>query len=197
MAESQKHGFEFEKQIRQTKLNDINNIIESEFNYTDKWDFPPIQIKSFKYKSNTIEFGSLKRMFEKNENFILVLIGYKQKLNIKEVVFSDALFISINDLDILKKDLTLETILSLDEKIKTFQYGDHKNARLWAKEQKQSLNNLTNFDLRFKIDSKSQRRIQCALNLNILYSLLNKNFKELNKLNVENIFSNPRIRKIL
>lgn len=194
MAESQKHGFQFEEIIRRKKLNDINNLLEKEVGYTNEWDVPPMQIKSFKFNSKTIEFGSIVRMFNKNENFILVLVGYEQEENVKKVVFSDCLLITKENLNKLRGGLNLNTIIELDEKIKTFKQGNHENARIWAKEMKKIHNSHTNFDIRFKIDSKNQRRIQCALKLNDLYENIEKELILKNQLNIKDIESETRKR---
>lgn len=172
--EKQIHGFEFEKLIRE----DLTNILSktqniNEHGYTEEYDIPPIQIKSFKLSSNTIEFGSLLRTFEKKDSFILVLIGYKKEKNIKRVIFSESIYIKNKIWNEFKGKLKKETINELEEIIKSFKEGEHVKARFWAKNKKKEINNLTNFDIRFKIDSKKQRRIQCALNLSYFLEKMN------------------------
>jgi hypothetical protein len=194
MAESQEHGFKFEEIIKKEKLLLINKLVEDEIGYTNEWDVPPVSVKSFKYDSKTIEFGSIERMFKNEINFILVLIGYSQENNIKTVVFSDALLINKQILKSLKKNLTLEDIYFLSNKLKSFSEGYHNEARSWAKEQKKIFNNKTYFDIRFKIDSKKQRRIQCALKIDVLFDIIKTELIKENKLQVPNIESKSRKR---
>lgn len=133
MKESQNHGFLFEKQIKNFKIKDILHNLN--ISYTNKRDVQPISIKSFKFTSNTIEFGSIERIFDIKDDFILILIGYEQQNNIKNVIFSDSIYIKNEELDLLKGTLLIEEIQYLNNEIKKFKIGEHENARNWAKEQ--------------------------------------------------------------
>lgn len=192
MGESQKHGFEFEGQIKELKIKQITELLG--VSYTSKWDVPPISVKSFKLSSKTIEFGSIERVFENSEDFILVLVGWEQDGTEKEIAFSDCIFLEQKILNKLKGNLSIETIKGLNAKIKTFKVGEHEAARVWAKEQKTILNGNTLFDIRFKIDSSTQRRIQCALKLADLYEAVGKELVISNKLDLVSINSVSRIR---
>lgn len=176
MGESQIHGFQFEELVKDWKIKKVLNNIS--LSYTNNWDVPPISIKSFKYDknlaSNNVEFGSIQRIFSIAEDFIIVLVGYEQENNCKKVVLSDALYISVSTMNILKGSLNINDLNNLNKKLKTFGKGLHQEARLWAKEEKSRVKELSKFDVRFKIDSGSQRRIQCALNLNVLYNTLQR-----------------------
>lgn len=196
MAESQKHGFDFEKWIRLNKLNEIYNVSFDSVKYTNDWDIPPSSIKSFKYESEnpTIEFGSIERVFKNQSSYILILIGYEQISDIKKPVFSDALYIQKEHIDKFKGNLDINILSFLSEEIKKFKIGEHESARKWALEQKKIYNDKTIYDIRFKIDSKSQRRIQCALKLNDIYSVLDKELVKFNKLEIPEIHSLPRER---
>ena len=192
MGESQKHGFEFQQNVFQLKIETILENIN--INYTNKWDVPPISIKSFNFLSQTIEFGSIERIFKNTEDFILVLIGYEQQSDVKSVIFSDCILITNQHLQQLKGSLAINAVNELNEKLKSFKIGLHEEARSFAKQQKQIYNKQTIFDIRFKIDSKNQRRIQCALNLKTLYKTIEKELKIENKLKLQNITSGVRKR---
>lgn len=194
MAESQNHGFQFEKFILENLLGEIKNKFYENSIYTNEWDFPPVSIKSFKYEGNnpTIEFGSIDRIFNINDNYILFLVGYIQNGNLKEPVFSDILYISKKEHLYLKGNLSIETIKTLNNNLRNFKEGYHIEARKWAKEQKRVFNNETLFDLRFKIDSKNQRRIQVALKLKDLY--FNREFLFKNRYSIPIIESKERKR---
>ena len=196
MAESQKHGFDFENWVRDNKLIEIYEVSKTEVKYTNDWDIPPSSIKSFKYEveNPTIEFGSIERIFENKSSYLLVLIGYEQIGNIKKTKFSDVLYIQKEEMKSLKGKLDSNIITDLCNTIKTFKEGKHVEARKWATEQKAIYNNDTIYDIRFKIDSKTQRRIQCALKLKDIYEVLGKDLIIENKLNIPEIESSARIR---
>lgn len=192
MPESQSHGFEIEKDVVEHKIPLIYQMVKDDFIYNSKWDFPPLSIKTFKYKSGILEFGSIERIFRSTDDFILVVCGHEQDGNFKEIVFSDAVYVNNKVFRELKGDLTLEDIYYLNQTLRTFGVGKHEEARKWAKEAKEKYNHKTSFDIRFKIDSKNQRRIQCALKIDDLYKLLNKKIDETNKLSINNVKSNRR-----
>lgn len=196
MSESQKHGFIFEDWIKENKLNEIYKLMNEGIVYTNDWDIPPVSIKSFKFnkENSSIDFGSIERIFTNQSSYILVLIGYEQTDDIKKPVFSEALYIQLPHMKKLKGTLDLETIKSFSDKVRSFQEGEHIEARIWAREEKLKHNHKTTYDIRFKIDSKKQRRVQCALRLKDIYSCLNKPFIKENKLGIPEIKSGIRKR---
>ena len=114
----------------------------------------------------------------------------------KKVIFSDVVYVSICCFNELKGNLTIYDIEKLNEKLKSFKIGEHNEARNWAKIQKEIYNSKTKFDIRFKIDSKNQRRIQCALKIETIYQILQKDLNlKYNKLQIKDISSTARIRK--
>jgi hypothetical protein len=213
MSESQKHGFIFEELAKKSPLlieyykNKflVKNVEIHETKYNGKWDSiiksdiedKSLSVKSFKYTSpNTkIEFASISNIFNIQNDFILIIIGYEQEEDIKKVVLSDILHIQKEHLDIFKGKLDIEIVNDLCENITKFEQGEHLVAREWAKKQKELYNGNTMFDIRFKIDSKTQRRIQCALSIKDIYEVIGKEFSLENKLNIENIYSSKRKRK--
>lgn len=196
MAESQEHGFKFEEYVLDNKMIEIRKVFKNSIGYNNEWDFPPISIKSFKNEvaNPIIEFGSIERIFSNSDSYLLFLIGYIQKNNYKIPNFSDILFIQKKDMIKLKGDLDIATIKLLNKKIKSFKEKKHEEAREWAKKQKEIYNSKTIYDIRFKIDSKKQRRIQCALKLKDLYNKTNNNLLLNNKYNIPGIYSTKRIR---
>ncbi len=192
MAESQKHGFEIEKDIIEHKIPLVYQMVKDDFVYNSKWDFPPLSVKTFKFESGILEFGSIERIFRSTDDFILVMCGHKQNGSFKEILFSDAVYVSNKVFKELKGTLTLEDIYYLNQTLKTFGEGKHKEAREWAKTAKEQYNHKTSFDIRFKIDSKTQRRIQCALKLEDLYRILGKDIIESNILKINNVKSEKR-----
>lgn len=196
MSESQFHGFKFEDYILKNKMKEIVEVVQSNIDYNNEWDFPPISVKSFKNESDsaTIEFGSLERIYSNETSYILFLVGYKQEDNYKVPNFSDILFIKRKEMQFLKSKLTLEDIKKLTQELKSFRIGQHEEARKWAAIKKEEYNKLSYYDIRFKIDSKIQRRIQCALKLSDLYKYTANTFVNINKYDIPAIESGKRKR---
>ncbi|KAB7884296.1 hypothetical protein [Poseidonibacter ostreae] len=198
MTESQSHGFLFEEQVKQGISKYLDSVT---INYTNKWDIPPISVKSFKFdiskSNNRVYFGSIENMFKIQDGFFLALIGYEQKGRVKEVVFSDFIFIEVKDLQNLKGELELKELEMLSTKIKSFKEGFHEEAREWYKSILPEYSMKTSFQINFKVDSKKQRRIQCSLTIEELYKKLKRELILVNKLNINNIDSNPRERNTL
>jgi len=191
--EIQGHGFNFETQVKKR----ISEIIQGvDIPYTEKWDIPPVSVKSFKMdpkrKIGKIFFGSAESIFENKDAFILVLIGYEQIGVQKVVIFSDAVLVTKKALSLLKGELSLDEIKNIGRKLKTFKKGEHKEARVWSELKRAEINKKSVFQINFKIDSKAQRRIQCSLYLDELYSALRKKIILENKLGIKSIFSKKR-----
>jgi len=191
-TESQNHGFMFEEQVK----NRINEFLElmKDIKYTNKWDIPPVSVKSFQFERNRIEFGSIENMFKIEESFFLVLIGYEQIKNIKKVVFSDIVYIKQEDLIKLKGLLSLEDIKKLNEVLTSYKKGDHASAQEWYKSILDIYQAKTKFQINFKVDSKTQRRIQCSLKLDQMYEMIKVEIEQDNRLNIEDIQSTQRQR---
>lgn len=176
MSAAQQHGFDFEKYIMENKLNEIIKLHKKDIPYTYEFDIPPIQIKSFNYSKKVIEFGSLKNKINQNSDYVLVLIGYEQVGEIKKVVFSNSFYIPSKISTKIKGNLNLNYINDLENKIKSFERGKHTAARNWAKQERKTVKNFESlYDVRFKIDSKIQRRIQCSLKLDTFFDFFEVN----------------------
>lgn len=196
-SESQAHGFLFEEQIKKN-INKYLDLVT--IKYTNKWDIPPVSVKSFKFdinkKNNRIYFGSIENMYKINDGFFLALIGYKQVKDKKQVVFSDFIFIPVSKLDNIRGNLKLSDIKELSSKLKSFKEGFHNEAREWYKTILPEYALKTKFQINFKVDSKKQRRIQCSLNVEELYQYLNIDIDPINKLRIKDINSLSRVRNI-
>lgn len=73
-------------------------------------------------------------------------------------------------------DISEAEVEAFHEGLKAFGPGQHVEARIWARERKQSLEHKTGFvALNPKIDSKNQRRLQCSITLENLSSFLRSN----------------------
>lgn len=188
---SQQHGFEFEKQVK----DDFSVYLSlMNIDYVDKWDIPPTSVKSFQFTGNRIEFGSIENIFSINNNFFLVLIGWEQFNDIKKVVFSDVLLITQKQLTKMKGMLSITELKKLSDILRSYKKGEHEEAREWYKSIKESYEDKTLFNINFKVDSGTQRRIQCSLDLRKLYKILGTELVEENKLSIQSISSKQRKR---
>ena len=164
MSEVQKHGFIFEEWVK-----NILGVSHLATNYTQKWDVAgkdPVSVK-FMGEKNALEFSSTVRIWEIQENFILVIGRWRQVGNKKKVVSIDEIKITKNILNKMRGDISMDEIKEFDKKIKTFpagklgQFEGITFAKKWKKDRKDRMGLLT---ITHKIDSKTQRRIQCNLN---------------------------------
>ena len=112
MSEVQKHGFEFENQIKSFQIEKILNCIS--ISYTNNWDVPPMSVKSFKItninglEQKSLEFGDAKRFIANEITYILIIIGYKQDKEQKIPLLSDVLYICPQKLEKIISPINLD-----------------------------------------------------------------------------------------
>lgn len=178
MAEVQRHGFDFENWVKETFF------AKFDAKYTQKWDVPaeanhlpkipkefhhlPVSIKTCKFGS-PIGFGDALRQYNNSEDFLLVVGFWKQAGNYKNFVAVEAAKITANDWKNLFSPLDASDLALLDSTIKNF--GLHySEVRKLAKELK-GADKFKQAKIIFnpKIDSKTQRRLQCSLPFNIFW----------------------------
>jgi len=71
-------------------------------------------------------------------------------------------------------DVSTGHVTSFQEGLKGFGVGDHERARSWARDRKKEIGNSGLVKLNPKVDSKSQRRLQCSINLSSLIEILDQ-----------------------
>lgn len=164
MPEVQKHGFFFEEWIKK-----ILKVDKVESQYTQKWDVPgkiPVSIKCMGL-TNALEFGSAVRIWEIDQPFILIIGRWEQKRDNKIIKSIDEINVTLDKLEKMKGNISLQELKIFDEKIKKFPAGKKGQkeaiefAKDWTLKRKNKMGLLT---ITRKIDSKNQRRIQCNLN---------------------------------
>lgn len=174
MTEVQNHGFIFENWVKE--ILGVKNLA---YNYTQKWDIQgkkPISVKCMGLK-NALEFGSAVRIFEINEPFTIVIGRWKQFGQNKIMQSIDEITIDLEILSKMRGEITLDELRDFDKKIKLFppgKIGQQQGiefAKKWKNEHKNKLGLLT---ITHKIDSKSQRRVQCNMNYNNYVKLFGK-----------------------
>ena len=164
MAEVQEHGFIFENWIK--KILKIDHLAS---NYTQKWDIPgeiPISVKCMG-AYNALEFGSAERIWEIENDFLLIVARWIQigpnKIitSIDELIFDDAIMKE------LRGDIALNELRAFNNKIKSFPPGrpGQLSGSAFAEEWKSTNSHKMGLlNIAAKLDSKAQRRVQCNLN---------------------------------
>lgn len=178
MPEVQRHGFDFENWIKETFFED------SKSDYTQKWDVPaeanhlvkipkelqglPVSIKTCKFGS-PINFGDALRQFKNEEDFLLIAGFWQQSGDYKNFVAVEGVKITSSKWRNLFSPLNLADLIFLDSTIKNIE-SHYSEARKTAKEIKNSAKfKQTKIILNPKIDSKTQRRLQCSLPFNVFW----------------------------
>ncbi len=172
--ERQQHGFKFEDWLKK-EFFDIH--------YGSKWDIPrelnpnknggPISIKTAKWKGS-IYFGDAIRQFEINETFTLIVGFWEAIRGHKKVVKIAETVVSIEKWRKLWYPLTSGDLKELDDIIKDRNVG-HVLSRERAQANIKELKNYGKwpiFTLNPKIDSKTQRRLQCSLSFGSFFKEL-------------------------
>ncbi len=164
--EVQNHGVVFERWIRDTFFDGYTP--ES---YTQKWDIPAsankkfggiaVNPKAIKYKG-AVDMGDALRQFDIDEPFWLVVGYWQQEGDNKRFVNVVAQRIEPADWRKLWGDLERADLERLDKIIK--ETPDYREARKLAQQIKSEPKFKSSIiTLNPKIDSKSQRRLQCSL----------------------------------
>lgn len=162
--ERQIHGFKFEDWLKKTFFD---------IYYTSEWDIPeklnpnplggPISIKTAKWRGS-IYFGDALRQFQINQQFTLIVGFWKSKANKKRIVKIIETVISLEKWKELWKPLTIETLKELDSIIKDRSISPElARKRIQGKLSELRNEKPTIITLNPKIDSKTQRRLQCSL----------------------------------
>ena len=180
MAEVQKHGFSFEKWVRNTFFDGYEGT------YMQKWDIPanqeryplipesfrnkPVSVKTAKYGS-PIGLGDIIRQRNISVPFVMIAGFWRQRTKeekwfeeIEAVLFTPASW------NALWGDLSIDKIRPTDSEIKDL--GLHyTEAREVAKSWKQRVvvPSHSTIVVNPKIDSKGQRRIQCSLPFDVFW----------------------------
>lgn len=173
--EVQNHGVVFEKWIRDTFFDGYEPQ-----NYTQKWDIPasankrlgaiPVNPKATKYRT-PVDMGDALRQFDIDEPFWLVIGYWEQFGDKKRFVNVVAQRIEPQEYRKLWGEVSRADLEKLDGVIKNT--ADYQEARKLAQEMKKTAPFSTSiFTLNPKIDSKTQRRLQCSLSFAKVFKFL-------------------------
>jgi len=148
--------------------SDCGRSCQSDFDIEAKFDkilHIPTDIKTT--GSGDICLADARKFFQRNESFRWLIAPYTQ--NDEQKIFSE-IFEYIVDRDILNKirgNLCTDVVCDFHNKLKDF--SSYNDARVFAKERKKELIGFCGIvKLNPKIDSKSQRRLQCSIAINDL-----------------------------
>jgi hypothetical protein len=180
MVEVQKHGFTFEKWVRDTLFRGY------EGNYMQKWDVPPdhnkhpamdslhralpVSIKTAGFGS-PIGLGDALRQRSTDQPFVMIA-GFWTQRTATEKWFEaiGAAKFRAKEWSALWGSLTLDNIAELDAMVKDMSKS-HTIARKRAQEWKKRFfaDSGSCIVLNPKIDSKAQRRVQCSLPFSVFW----------------------------
>lgn len=178
MSEVQRHGFNFENWVKEVFFAECQSA------YTQEWDIPkeancaakipvefqqlPVSIKTCKFGS-PIGFGDALRQFKNEEDFLLIVGFWKQSGSYKSFVAVEGVKIVVDNWKQLFQPLNLHDLFLLDSTIKNTDLH-YSEARKRAKEIKNSNKfKQAKIILNPKIDSKTQRRLQCSLPFSVFW----------------------------
>jgi hypothetical protein len=183
MSTNQLHGKTFEGEVIKKCFGVPEEQVES-FKSTAAFDIPlgvvtcqhptgdPVSIKTAAVKaalqSASVSLSDASRVWAWDRALILVVGLYAQVGGDKifHTVYEFHFRLSANERFRLYGTLTHEEVLNFHKKLKTFGVGSHGAARVWAKAQKELLSSKVGaIQLNPKIDTKSQRRLQCSAKL--------------------------------
>lgn len=178
LATSQMHGKSFENSVkaangifsysaadRKRGPNDIFDIGAQD----DKSLNIPTSIKST--GSGSVALADARRFWNSfNHAPYRLLIGsFRQDGDIKVFETIHEFILRARYKGPLLGNVTALAINHFHDGLKTFPLGQHAKARAWAKEYKTSLEHqMGTVSLNYKIDSKTQRRLQCSVSLDSL-----------------------------
>lgn len=172
-AEVQRHGYLWETWVADTFFDGYRQD-----GYTQKWDIPaeantahggiPVNPKFTKHRT-PVDLGDALRQFDIDEPFLLVIGYWKQEGDRKRIVNVAALRVEPAKWRSLWGEITRADLERLDAAIKDRSIG-HAEARRRA----QAIKSRPPFataaiTVNPKIDSRTQRRLQCSLSFDKLF----------------------------
>lgn len=182
----QEHGKTFENMLKSCfpGASDHGRSNTSEFDIEAKHDKDrhlPTNIKTT--KGNTVCMADAGRIFKlKGGGFRLLVLQYEQVKNHKRPIAIHEFYPTEKEWEALKRKIKPAQVSQFHDALKTFKKGEHSQARAFAKKRREEIEamakkgpsgeKLPGFRLNPKIDSKSQRRLQCSVQLSHLIAMI-------------------------
>lgn len=179
MSTNQLHGKTFEGEVIRKCFGVPEEQLES-FKSTAVFDIPfgvvtcqhptgePVSIKTAAVKAATVCLSDARRVWSWDRPLILVVGLYAQVGGAKvfHTVYEFHFCLNEKERLMLYGTLSFDEVSLFHETLKTFGVGNHAAASVWAKKQKKLLGPRCGaIKLNAKIDSKTQRRLQCSARL--------------------------------
>jgi hypothetical protein len=179
MTRNQLHGKKFEDQIKGCGLfsgaSDTGRSVTSGMDIEARFDKIhglPTSIKTT--GGNVVTLSDARRFWAIDYPFRMLVGSYRQMADVKQFDVVHEFLLAKGDLADLKGDVVAAEVERLHSGIgqRAFPLGMHREARVWMGGQKRALTNQNSkIILNAKIDSQSQRRLQCSVRLTDLVSL--------------------------
>lgn len=139
----------------------------------------PVSIKTAKRTARgaVVCMADARRLWEINEPWLLLVATWRQDGSYKQFETVHEIIITCDTMDVLRGGVSLAEVRAFHEGISMarFPHGHHAQARDFAKTAKAELAPRCGLlSLNPKIDSQSQRRLQCSLHLEGLVDLVNQ-----------------------
>lgn len=173
MSVNQLHGKKFEDFIKACGLfpgaSDSGRTIIADFDIEARFDrvrHLPTSVKST--GNDTVTLADARRFFSINQDFRMIVGAYEQIEKQKKFAQIHEFILTYAGLEMLRGTLDVAAVTSFHSDIGLGQFprGSHVEARAWAVGRKAELaSHSTRIILNPKIDSKSQRRLQCSVRL--------------------------------
>ena len=202
MVEVQAHGFSFEKWVRDHFFGGYSGT------YMQKWDVPPdqnlhpavpeqfhhlpISIKTAKLGS-PVGLGDVLRQRQINQDFLMIVGFWEQRTKSEKwIVDIGCAHFLAKDWQILWGQLTLAEIQQVDGVVKNM--GEHYStvrakAQQWKRQPVVGSSTLV---INPKIDSKTQRRIQCSLPFRMFWNTVGRDSQKQDNPDLwGHVFPNP------
>lgn len=174
--EVQRHGYIFEQWVR-TQFFDGYELKS----YTQPWDVPaennlkhgriPVQIKAVKY-GQSVDMGDALRQFAIDREFLLIIGYWKQDGERKKFVNIVAVRVTPEKWQSLWHPLTRGDVEKLDTVVKDRALSPSEARRAAREWKMQQRFRDASFTLNPKIDTKTQRRLQCSLRFRLVFQHL-------------------------
>lgn len=171
-GKNQLHGKFFENLVKDTYLygkeDGVKAIDAFDIKSCSETGGVPVSIKMT--KTGTIGLADACRIFMIEHDFRMVVARYKQEGEMKVVTEIIEFNITGEEWRNIKGDIPNELVFEFRECIKMFPSGSHEEARKYASSSRQFVSNNFNSKIALcpKIDSKSQRRLQCSIGIETL-----------------------------
>jgi len=179
MTRNQLHGKKFEDLIKACGLfsgsADGGRTVIAKFDIEARFDKNlglPTSIKST--GSDTVGLSDARRFWGMDDDFRMIVGRYEQHGTIKTFSVVHEILLSNDDLRELRGNISYKEVTDFHDgmSLNRFPAGHHDEARLWAQQQKKILESQhSSVILNPKIDSKSQRRLQCSIALPTLINI--------------------------